>query len=65
MEKTPMEIAYSEYVMESYTIESFAKSKGLSREQAADLIAVGRSLHISATKEYKKARPSLTVFPPS
>ncbi len=50
MEKTPMEEAYSEYVMGGYSYESFAAHRGITPEEARDLITIGRRLHISNTE---------------
>lgn len=50
MEKTPMEEAYSEYVMGGYSLDSFAEYRGITPEEARDLIAIGRRLFIENTE---------------
>lgn len=52
--KTPMEEAYSEYVMGGFTVESYATHKGITEEAARDLITIGRRLHISNTKDIRE-----------
>ena len=54
MDRTPMEDAYSEYVLGNFTVESYATHKGITEEAARDLITIGRRLHISNTKDIRE-----------
>lgn len=45
-----LEYSYSEYIMGNYTYESYAEHKGITVDEAKDLVAIGRRLHISNTK---------------
>ncbi len=45
-----LEYVYSEYIMGNYTYESYAEHKGITVDEAFDLVAIGRRLHISNTE---------------